>query len=188
MNKELLNATLFVFGPQRTRRLLARTGDLAQVWKLTAADFVGLGIKHENARELAARKASFNVESEWKRLREENITLIAIDDSLYPPLLKETYAPPLALFVKGNSECLSCETLAVVGTRSPKSYGKSVVERIVPQLVSAGLTIVSGLAQGIDALAHEMTLNAGGATIAVLGCGLQTIFPAHNQKLGERIL
>jgi DNA processing protein len=110
--------------------------------------------------------------------------LLPIDSPKYPRLLKEIPDPPAVLYVRGSGSKINLEkTIAVVGTRHPTPYGIAVTKKLVSDLVSRGFTIVSGLALGIDAVAHRATLNAGGKTIAVLGCGIDIIAPPSNARL-----
>ena len=113
---------------------------------------------------------------------------ISINDQKYPKILKEIYSPPKVLYFLGNPEILEGINLAVVGTRKPTAYGRQATFEIVRGLAQNGLTIVSGLALGIDALAHQACLEAGGKTIAVLGSGLDVIYPRANYFLSQKIL
>lgn len=123
-----------------------------------------------------------------QRLCVDAITQITYEDAVYPKCLRELKQPPLALFVRGKIPNNLC--LAAVGTRKPTEYGRQATRILIPPLARAGLTIVSGLAYGLDALAHSLTLDAGGSTVAVLGTGVDrnTIQPTGNQALAERII
>lgn len=114
--------------------------------------------------------------------------VVQLKDEDYPELLREISRPPKKLYVKGSLSPADKLALAVVGTRSYTSYGKEMVAEIVPSLVKAGFTIVSGMARGIDTFAHRAALDAGGRTIAVLGCGVDIIYPAENREIYYRIL
>lgn len=119
----------------------------------------------------------------------DTITHIGKSSPLFPPLLKEIPAAPEELFIRGAADLLSHkDCIAVVGTRMMTSYGKQVLEQIIPGLVRAGAVIVSGLAFGIDAYSHEVALRNGGKCIAVFGCGVDMIYPKSNQMLAEKIL
>ncbi|MCD6470954.1 DNA-processing protein DprA [bacterium] len=117
-----------------------------------------------------------------------NIQIIKITDKNYPKLLKEIYDPPKEIYVLGKLEAEEKYPLAVVGTRKISNYGKQIVSSIVKDLAKIGLTIVSGLALGTDALAHQAALDVNGKTIAVLGSGLDMIYPRIHKKLAERII
>lgn len=119
---------------------------------------------------------------------EEKIVTLTINSPLYPRLLKEISDPPNILYVRGRGPKINLEkTIAVVGTRHPTLYGRTVTKKIVTELVEHGFTIVSGLAYGVDTIAHETAIAAGGKTIAVLGCGIDIIAPQGNTDLYWRI-
>jgi len=116
-----------------------------------------------------------------------DIKSIKIGDKKYPELLKNIYDAPKELFIKGDVELLSTRCMAIVGTRRPTWYGRETSRKLARELAEVGLTIVSGLAEGIDTEAHIGALEAGGKTIAVFGCGLDTVFPPSNKKLARKI-
>ncbi len=113
---------------------------------------------------------------------------VTILDKDYPKLLKEIYDPPIVLYYKGSLNCLSKKCIAVVGTRKMTGYGRTVCEQFVKELVRSNLTIISGLARGIDALAHKTAVEANGQTVAVLGSGLNNIYPPENKQLAMDII
>lgn len=122
--------------------------------------------------------------NEIEELNSLNVKLITFFDEEYPPLLKNIYFPPLFLYVKGKIEE---KTIAVVGTRNPTSYGKIQAEKIAGSLAENNITVVSGMARGIDSIAHNSAINSGGKTIAVIGSGIDVVYPPENRKLYERI-
>ena len=115
-------------------------------------------------------------------------TLLTIFDPRYPDLLREIYDPPPILFVRGNTEALALPSIAIVGTRKASSYGKQAAEQFSRDLALEGFTIVSGLAYGIDMTAHRATLDSGGVTSAVLGCGIDTIYTDPAGRLWPKLL
>lgn len=123
-----------------------------------------------------------------RRVEEAGAKIVDFWDPDYPQLLKESVAPPAVLFCIGDVKLLNKECIAVVGTRRVTSYGKLVTKRIVPDLVHANLVIVSGMAFGVDSLAHELAIENGGETIAVLGTGVDVCYPTSNKKLYEKII
>lgn len=132
-------------------------------------------------------RQTVNPLQEWKRLAQENVQLLTIKDNLYPSLLRQIPNPPLGIYIKGNVS-FSFPTIAVVGTRKVSNYGRAVIKKLIPQLVvEANFIVVSGLAYGIDSLAHQEVLEHQGITWAVLGSGLNKIFPALNKKLAQKI-
>lgn len=135
------------------------------------------------------RSSQINPEKEWEKLEKENIELITIFDPAYPKPLKHIADPPFLLYVKGNKKTLKENCLAVVGTRRLTEYGKRATPLIVEPLAQAGLTIVSGLAMGIDGLAHQAALKVNALTIAVLGGGLSNhSIILENRSLAKEIL
>ncbi len=131
------------------------------------------------AREKAGR--------ELQTVKDSSISLISRDCSLYPPSLAAIADPPVLLYAKGNLDCLKSRCVAVVGSRAATTYGQRMAQGFARGLASAGCTVVSGLAYGIDAQAHDGALAAGGKTIAVLGCGIDVVYPAAHRQLYERI-
>lgn len=119
--------------------------------------------------------------------KKKNIEIIHIESKHYPKLLKEISSPPLILYVKGNKTVLNSLSIGIVGSRKPTLYGKENAYNFAQQLAYANWTIVSGLALGIDTLAHQVALTTTGKTIAVMGCGLDTIYPKENQLISEKI-
>jgi DNA processing protein len=128
------------------------------------------------------------VNKEIELAEKKNISIIHFADPLYPDLLKKIHDPPAVLYVKGDPEVLNCSGLGVVGSRASTVYGKSVAEQMAMKLASQGFTIISGLALGIDTAAHAGALAAEGKTVAVLGCGLDIVYPPSNRNLYEQIV
>jgi DNA processing protein len=118
---------------------------------------------------------------------EHGAALIPLPDPRYPPRLREIFDPPPLLFVRGRIGLLQGLMLAIVGTRRPTAYGTAAATRLAKDLCLAGLTIVSGMARGIDTAAHKATLETSGDTIAVFGCGVDEVYPAENRKLASEI-
>lgn len=116
------------------------------------------------------------------------IKIVALDEELYPALLKQIHKPPGKLYYRGSLQIFSRPCLAVVGTRKISAYGAQATDKIIRPLARSGLGIISGLAFGVDALAHALTLEENGLTAAVLGCGLDTIYPATHRQLAEDII
>jgi DNA processing protein len=173
-------------GPARFHRLLAHFGDPERAWHASEPELVALGVDAKSIPLLVERRRSLSLDAEMEKLRRLEVSVLSIDDPAYPARLKEIYTPPPLLYLKGElSPDAPC--LGVVGTRSPSMYGKELTARIVPELVRSGLTIVSGLARGIDAIAHHAALEAGGRTVAVLGNGIDVIYPAEHRSLSRRI-
>ena len=128
-----------------------------------------------------------NAEKQFDDSRRLGISVLTLSDETYPGLLREIYAPPPVLYVKGRLDCFQNHACGVVGTRRPSQYGRSAAAFLVKQLVEKRLAVISGMAHGIDTIAHQTCLDNGGVTIAVLGHGLDRVYPAANRKLAERI-
>jgi DNA processing protein len=111
------------------------------------------------------------------------IAVLPFNEPRYPPLLREIFDPPLVLYARGDFALLQHPAVAIVGSRRPTAYGKAVAQRLAVDLAARGLGIISGLARGIDSAAHQGALDAGGKTIAVLGAGMDVVYPAENKKL-----
>jgi len=135
----------------------------------------------------AKKKPLLDPETEWEKLRKLGVRLILYNEAEYPPQLGEIPFPPLGIYVLGTLPSDSA-AVAVVGTRKATSDGKELARRFAGELSGAGLAIVSGLALGIDAAAHEGCLLANGKTVAVLACGLDNFYPRSNERLAEKIL
>jgi DNA processing protein len=155
----------------------------ASVSELTKIE--GIGFK--TAEQIAATREKFDVANELELAEELGIWIINIEDKRYPPVLKQIYDPPQVLYIKGALSRQDNLAIAIVGTRRCSLYGQEQASRFAHLLGSAGFTIVSGMARGIDTAAHHGALSASGRTIAVQGCGLANIFPPENKKLFELI-
>ncbi|NIA18317.1 MAG: DNA-protecting protein DprA, partial [Actinobacteria bacterium] len=178
------------FGPVRIGRIKKRFSFWEDAFHAPTQELIRAGIEENIAEEFAAARNSINPEEIMEKLEKENIKIVAADDKLYPKPLKEIYGPPALIYYRGLLSEDEEFNLAVVGSRKYSSYGQMAVEQIVEDLAKNNLTIVSGLALGIDALAHNATLKARGRTIAVLGSGLdkQSIYPSSNRYLADKIV
>jgi DNA processing protein len=175
-------------GPVRGRRLLKKFGSPsailnASLEELTQAE----GINQEVATKIIEQRQKTDLDTQLRLIEKHNIILIPFDSPVYPPNLKTIFDPPLVLFVKGEFLPRDEVSVAIVGTRLNTFYGRAMAEKFSAQLAQAGFTIISGGARGIDTFAHQAALNSGGRTIAVLGCGLDIIYPTENKALFERI-
>ena len=142
---------------------------------LAVAESIHSGITFEDASAEADKAKAIQAE------------VVSFSDPRYPQRLKEIFDPPILLYARGRTELLAAHQVSVVGTRRPTTYGRAVAQRLSREMAQAGLTIVSGLARGIDACAHQGALEASGATIAVLGNGVDVVYPRENRKLMEQI-
>lgn len=171
-------------GAQRIRALLKTVDQPQDIFRLSMGQLTSVyGIGESTASQVL----QFNDWEEADRIIEKtersDFSLLSIADEVYPRLLKQIYDPPILLWIRGNAEVLNTDSIAIVGTRSASDYGKDIARELASELVGTGLTIVSGLAYGIDAASHRGTLEAGGRTVAVLGSGIDNIYPSKNIRL-----
>ncbi len=174
-------------GRARLTKLLSFFGSLEASWRASYGELKEAGLEERVIYEILRLRDKVTPEGEAEELSRKGIDFITIGDDAYPWRLKEIPDAPIVLYIKGRILPEDEWALCVVGTRRATSYGRSVCERIVPELSRSGLTIVSGLAHGIDSYAHRACLSAGGRTIAVLGSGLDIIYPKENEGLAREI-
>jgi DNA processing protein len=168
-------------GPRTIRQWLESAGSGAEAWR-TVPTLAG---RHRNAQTIIAARRTLDPQAVLARARSQGTTVIAMTDPSYPVPLLAIPDPPPALFVRG--EIGTAATVAVVGSRRATPYGRAVTERLTTDLAAAGICIVSGLARGIDGIAHEAALDAGGRTVAVLGSGVDVIYPREHRRLADAI-
>ncbi len=145
------------------------------------------GVGFKTAEQIAATRNKFDTTAELELAEKLGVWIIHLDDKRYPPVLKQIYDPPPVLYIKGSLTRQDNLCISIVGSRRCSLYGQEQSSRLAHFLSSAGFTICSGMARGIDTAAHQGALSAGGRTIAVQGCGLANIFPPENKKLFELI-
>ncbi|OGY43264.1 MAG: DNA protecting protein DprA [Candidatus Buchananbacteria bacterium RIFCSPHIGHO2_01_FULL_39_14] len=175
-------------GPVRFQKILAYFPDLKTAWQASIKDLREAGLEPKIIEQIKIKRHEISPDQELEKIQALKIQAVTILDETYPKLLKEIYAPPPILYYQGNFDTNNEILFSVVGTRKISPYGRQVTEQIVYNLAANGLNIVSGLALGIDACAHQAALNANGKTIAVLGCGLNQIYPVSNQQLAKKII
>lgn len=196
MNKQNLILHLSLIqnvGPDKIGKLvkvLKREKDLSAWYRYKQQDFMRLGMTENIAQSIVAGLADTQLlEKELERIQKYSVNWITFLDDTYPALLKEIHTPPPVLYWLGKPVWQETEqAIAFVGARKGNNYGQRAINTTVPDLVKAGWTIVSGGAYGIDTMAHQATLNAGGKTIVVIGAGLLRPYLAGNQKLFERVI
>jgi len=176
-------------GPQRIKRLLNYFGGLEDAWRASEYDLVKAGLEENIVNELCSQRITIDPDKELEKLEAHGIGVMTILDENYPKLLKEIYDPPAIIYVRGQIIPEDEKALAIVGTRIPSPYGQQVASHLAGQIAQAGLTIVSGLARGIDTLAHLAALQNNKRTIAVVGSGIDepSIYPPSNRKLAQQI-
>ena len=175
-------------GPARMRLLLDAFGDAHTTWRATYADLIEASLDRKSADALIETRRTLDLEAELSRLERVGVRALTWADEDYPERLREVDDSPPVLYAVGEVIPADSWAVGVVGTRRPTSYGREAAARMSSGLAQAGITIVSGLAVGIDTVAHYCSLDAGGRTIAVLGSGLDVIYPSENRRLVRRIV
>lgn len=192
MNEDLkywvVLSTNLQIGAKTFQKLYSRFSSMKKVWQAKDQDFVKNKIDPRIVELVKEVRSTKNPNEELRKIKNLKIDAITIKDKNYPRLLKEIPDAPALLYIKGQFEPRDELAISVVGSRRFTSYGARATEKIVGPLAEAGITIVSGLALGIDALAHQATLNAHGRTIAILGNGLDHIYPETNKHLADKII
>ncbi len=176
-------------GPLTQKALLTRFGSARAVLDAAPSELrqvSGVGVKL--CRSIVAAREEIDVLSELSRCRENDIAILTETDADYPRMLKEISDPPCVLFAKGKFLPQDAIAIAIVGTRHASRYGLDQAYRLASELARAGLTVVSGLARGIDSAAHRGALAAGGRTLAVLGSGLLTMYPPEHEGLAREVI
>ncbi len=175
-------------GPGRIRRLFSVFHSVAEVQRAPIRQLLSIpGFDHKLVQYIRQGGDARVVEQQLKRFQELAVNHRTIWDAQYPAPLKQIPDAPVVLFYKGQWPNRWPPAIAVVGTRNPSAYGRTITERLVRELVQAGVAIVSGFARGIDTIAHTIALREGGFTVAVLGNGLDRIYPPENRRLYEKI-
>lgn len=175
-------------GPVTVRRLLEVFKDPVHILQASESELLAAGIGFQLASRICRWEEQVDLQRELKLIREYECQILIPEDEEYPPLLRQIYDPPILLYVKGKIESKDRHAIAIVGSRRATHYGIETARRLAYQLAYAGITVVSGGARGIDSAAHQGALMAKGRTIAVLGCGINIVFPPENQQLFERIV
>jgi len=177
-------------GPINFSKILDYFKSLKDAWAGNYADFISAGIKEALAKDIITFKNSANPDNELEICQKENVAVLLIIDQNYPEILKEIFGAPPILFCRGNIDCLNSYCFAMVGARKNTFYGEEAIRKIMPDLINNSFTIVSGLALGIDSIAHQICLENGGTTIGVLGGGVDksSVYPTYNRLLAEKII
>ena len=175
-------------GPVRVRQLLEFFGEASAILKASLSQLLKVrGIGEDTAESIAGWEGNIDLGAELKRSQEFGCHILIQTDEEYPDLLRQIYDPPIVLYVKGQITPKDKNAVAMVGSRQTTHYGLEVARKLAYQLAYVGVTVVSGGARGIDTAAHQGALTAKGRTIAVLGTGINIVFPSENAELFERI-
>ena len=170
-------------GARTSGKLLDRFRTPEAIFRASRTDLEAAGLSGAIAQSVASGCTFEDAAAQQEQMKQCGAVLVTRSSPSYPPLLGEIFDPPLLLFARGRLELLQTIMLGVVGTRRPTPYGIAAAERLSTDLAHAGLTVVSGMARGIDSAAHKGALSAGADTVAVLGCGVDVVYPSENRKL-----
>ena len=168
--------------------LLSRYGGIREAWQAPSGDLSRIGMDHQYVLAMTKARATFAPERELELLREHDARALTWLDSAFPESLKEIPQSPPVLFVRGARDPQFPQAVAVVGTRHITPYGRQATEHFCEALARAGVAIISGLARGVDAIAHRVALENGAPTVAALAGGIDQVYPRENAGLAERIL
>jgi len=175
-------------GSRRGKSLLERFKTPKAILEASLDDIAEVeNVGREVAKKIVEGRKRIDLDCQIKLIKKNNVTLIPLDSGYYPANLKSIFDPPLVLFIKGEILEQDYFSIAIVGTRLASFYGRTMSEKLSRELTEKGFTIVSGGARGIDTFSHQAALRAKGRTLAVLGCGLDVVYPPENKKLFEEI-
>lgn len=174
-------------GTRKAGTLIERFRTPQAIFRASRTELELSGLSGAVAQSIASGCSFEDAADQHDKMLKAGAVAITMGDPRYPELLRQIFDPPIVLFARGDISLLNTLALAVVGTRRPTPYGIAVSERFSGDLARAGLTIVSGMARGIDTAAHRGTLSASGKTVAVLGCGVDVVYPSENRKLAADI-
>jgi DNA processing protein len=175
-------------GAVRMQALINTFDDLESAWKAAPVDLAGAGLSLKLIERIIQAREQVDLEKVWARIKSQGIKILTWKDEAYPQRLKEIEQPPPVLYIRGEYLPDDLYAVAIVGTRRVTPYGRQITEELSSYLASNGITVISGLARGVDAIAHQTALKAGGRTIGVLGSGVDKIYPPEHRQLAERMM
>ena len=175
-------------GPNRLSSLLEICGSVEGIWKASIQALKQADLDRRSLENLLEYRRTIDLTAELERVHQSGVQVLTWDDDEYPDNLRQIDAPPPVIYVRGTLSEVDAWSVGIVGTRRATPYGREVARTIASELARAGVTVISGLALGIDAVAHKAALDAGGRTIAVLGSGVDQLYPATNEPLGLRMI
>jgi DNA processing protein len=175
-------------GAVRMQALIKHFEDLESAWKAAPLDLAEAGLSLKLIERIAQARAQVDLEKVWARIESQGIKILTWKDETYPGRLKEIEQPPPVLYIRGDYLPDDLYAVAIVGTRRVTPYGRQITEELSAYLASNGITVISGLARGVDAIAHQTALKAAGRTIGVLGSGVDKIYPPEHRQLAEQMM
>ncbi|MGZ9234308.1 MAG: DNA-processing protein DprA [Anaerolineales bacterium] len=175
-------------GAVRMQALIQYFGDLEVAWNAAPSELARAGLGLKLIERITQARQNVNLEKVWEKIESQGITILTWEDEAYPQRLKEIDQPPPVLYIRGEYLPDDLFAVAIVGTRRVTPYGRQITEELAAFLAANGITVISGLARGVDALAHQTALKAGGRTIGVLGSGVDKIYPPEHRALAEKMM
>jgi DNA processing protein len=175
-------------GAVRMQALIHHFGDLEEAWKAAPAELAQAGLGLKVIERIIQARGQVDLEKVWKKIDSQDIHILTWEDEAYPQRLKEIDQPPPVLYIRGEYLPDDLFAVAIVGTRRVTPYGRQITEELSSFLAANGITVISGLARGVDAIAHQTALKAGGRTIGVLGSGVDKIYPPEHRALAEKMM
>lgn len=174
--------------PKKMLEILKRFENPKNLFYKTKEELINIGINEKHADEITKLKYKYNLDKYLEYMKQNDIQTITIYSQYYPNKLKNIYDPPCVIYVKGDEKILTQKGIAMVGCRNCTTYGKNIATQLAYNLSLNNINIISGLARGIDSFSHRGALKANGKTIAVVGCGLDMVYPKENKILFEEII
>ena len=174
-------------GAVRMQALIRHFGGLQSAWKAAPAELAAAGLSLKLIERIVQARSQVDLDKVWAKIESQGIRILTWEDEAYPQRLKEIEQPPPVLYLRGDYLADDLFAVAIVGTRRVTPYGRQITEELASHLASQGITVVSGLARGVDAIAHQTALKGGGRTIGVLGSGVDKIYPPEHRQLAERM-
>jgi DNA processing protein len=175
-------------GSVRLRALKGHFGKLSQAWEATPAQLHETGLSSKIIDNIIQIRSSIDLEKYYGNITSKGISIITSEEDNYPSRLKEIDQPPPVLYLRGIIKAEDFWAVAIVGTRRVTAYGRQVTDELATYLAHNGVTVISGLARGVDAIAHQAAVRSGGRTIAVLGNGVDRIYPPEHKNLSDQIM
>src|SRR5688572_14701305 len=175
-------------GAVRMQALIQHFGDLEVAWKSAPIELARAGLGEKVIERILQARQNVDLEKLWAKIESQGIKILTWEDETYPQRLKEIEQPPPVLYIRGDYLPDDLFGVAIVGTRRVTPYGRQITEELATYLAGHRITVISGLARGVDALAHQTVLKAGGRTIGVLGSGVDKIYPPEHRALAEKMM
>jgi DNA processing protein len=175
-------------GAVRMQGLVAYFGELESAWRADSVSLAGAGLGAKVIERVIQARENVNLDQVWEKIESQGIKILTWQDEAYPARLKEIDQPPPVLYIRGEYLPDDLFAVAIVGTRRVTPYGRQITEEISSFLAANGITVISGLARGVDAIAHQAALRAGGRTLGILGSGVDKIYPPEHRALAEQMM